>query len=85
MEGNVLSIIDAICSVNNDNPWTSNNYRELVKNIERWTTNTAQWNVVLLLPPNFPTANIISKLQLNSEYNIRHTNIGRNIFSNHNT
>jgi hypothetical protein len=57
----------------------------LVKNIERWTTKNAWWNVVLLLPPNLPSSNILSKLQLNSEYIKRHTNIGRYIFANHNT
>jgi hypothetical protein len=82
---NVLFIIDARCGGNNDNPWTSNNYRELMKNIERWTTRNAWWNVVFLLPPNLPTSNVLSKLQLNNEHYIKHTNIGRYVFSNHNT
>jgi hypothetical protein len=68
IEGNVLFIIDARCGGNNDNPWTSNNYRELVKNIERWITKNVQWNTILLLPPNLLASNILSKLQLNSEH-----------------
>jgi CBS domain containing-hemolysin-like protein len=64
----VLFIIDARCGGNNDNPWTSNNYRELVKNIERWITKNVQWNTILLLPPNLLASNILSKLQLNSEH-----------------
>jgi hypothetical protein len=31
----MLFIIDARCGGNNDNPCTQNNYRELVKKIER--------------------------------------------------
>jgi hypothetical protein len=34
---------------------------DLVKNIERWTTKNAQWNVVLLLLPNLPASNVLSK------------------------
>jgi hypothetical protein len=64
-------IIDVRCGGNNNNPWTFNNYRELVKNIERWTTNNAQWNVVLLLPPNLPASKALSKLQLDNEHSTR--------------
>jgi hypothetical protein len=37
------------------------------------------------IAPNLPASKVLSKLQLNNEYNIRHINIGGYIFSNHNT
>jgi hypothetical protein len=58
----VLFIIDARCSGNNDNPWSFNNYIELVKNNERWITKNVSWNVVLFLPPICQHQNVLLKL-----------------------
>jgi hypothetical protein len=78
IERNVLFIFDTRYGGNNDSPWTSDNYRVLIQNIERWATKNVLWNVVTLLPPNLPALNA-----LNNEYNIRHTYIGRYMFPKH--